>query len=140
MNIHIVRVNEKVEKIANIYNLTKEEIMKINHHIQDWDNLIPGTKLRLPEVPENVELELDNTEPFIEEYYPRIDINEIKIKNEIPIQETAVENESELDNKQSTGQTSKPKKVNKYPYYPYPYYGYYNDYNYYRRYKSKNKK
>ena len=46
MNTHIVRVNEKIEKIASIYNLSTEEIIKINHHIKDWNNLIPGTKLR----------------------------------------------------------------------------------------------
>ena len=29
MNSHIVRVNEKIEKIANLYNLTVDEIKKI---------------------------------------------------------------------------------------------------------------
>lgn len=142
MNVHIVRVNEKIERIANIYNLTKEEIIKINHHIQDWDNLIPGTKLRLPEIPENVELELDNTEPFIEEYYPKIDINEINIKKEyvetIPSVEEQVQTTNQINNKPI-------KKNNKNPYYgnPYGYYGYYqgyNPYSYYRKPKTKNKK
>ena len=73
MNTHIVRVNEKIERIASIYNLSTEEIIKINHHIKDWNNLIPGTKLRLPEIPEIVQTELDNTEPFIEEYYPKLE-------------------------------------------------------------------
>ena len=66
-------VHEKIEKIASIYNLSTEEIIKINHHIKDWNNLIPGTKLRLPEIPEIVQTELDNTEPFIEEYYPKLE-------------------------------------------------------------------
>lgn len=146
MNVHIVRVNERIEKIANIYNLTKEEIIKINHHIQDWDHLIPGTKLRLPEIPENVELELDNTEPFIEEYYPKIDVNEINIKKD------TIENDKlqEVNNQQvmvDEPQTTNKivKKTYKHPYYgnPYPYYGYYqgyNPYNYYRKPKTKNKK
>ena len=48
MNTHIVRVNEKIEKIASLYHLNIEEIIKMNKHIQDWDHLIPGTKIRLP--------------------------------------------------------------------------------------------
>ena len=46
LNSHIVRVNEKIERIANLYNLTVDEIKKINTHIRDWNNLLPGTKLR----------------------------------------------------------------------------------------------
>lgn len=145
MNVHIVRVNEKIERIANIYNLTKEEIIKINHHIRDWDNLIPGTKLRLPEIPENVELELDNTEPFIEEYYPKIDINEINVKKEYVEIIPSVEEQTEPVN---TNVNKPIKKNNKPPYYgnPYGYYGYYgyyqgyNPYGYYRKSKPKNKK
>lgn len=82
MNIHIVRVNEKIEKIALLYNLTVDEIIDCNHHIKDWEHLIPGTKLKLPEIPEIVRTELDNTEPFIEEYYPKIDVQTILEKEQ----------------------------------------------------------
>lgn len=82
MNIHIVRVNEKIERIALLYNLTIDEIIKINQHVKDWNHLIPGTKLRLPEIPEIVRTELDNTEPFIEEYYPKIDVQTILDNNQ----------------------------------------------------------
>ena len=52
---------------------TVDEIKKINTHIRDWNNLLPGTKLRLPEISDMLNDEIDNVEPFIEEYYPRIE-------------------------------------------------------------------
>lgn len=72
MNYHIVRMNEKIEKIANNYNLTVEEIKVLNQHISNWDNIIAGTKLILPNIPERIKDELNDVEPFIEEYYPKI--------------------------------------------------------------------
>lgn len=138
MNYHIVRVNEKLEKIASIYNLMPNEIIDINHHIKDWNNLVPGTKLRLPEIPSIVEEELDNTEPFIEEYYPKIEPTEFVKQT---IDNTTLKEEIEdvpIESKKSS------EVVKKYPQYnpymtPYPYYGYY--YNpYYRNRKLTRKK
>lgn len=144
MNSHIVRVNEKIEKIALLYNLTVEEIINCNHHIKDWNHLIPGTKLRLPEIPEIVRNELDNTEPFIEEYYPQIDVQSILSKN---IQEemnnqpnlniiNKIEEEKAKEvtistNKEETSSTIKNEngKKNQYNHnkeYKNAYYGYYN--------------
>lgn len=153
MNTHIVRVNEKIERIALIYNLTVDEIIKINHHIQDWDHLIPGTKIRLPEIPEIVQTELDNTEPFIEEYYPKIDIESLQTK----IKQESFENVSQntesvsIDKKEEKTLTpeeieempKKPKPKIIYPTYP-PYYmnGYYPPYypnGYYRSTRKKKK-
>lgn len=117
MNTHIVRVNEKIEKIANIYNLEIEEITKINHHIKDWQNLIPGTKLRIPEIPEIVKTELDNTEPFIEEYYPKISIEEY-LQKQTAIKEATNENEN-----QEIKEQEPPIKPKKYPNYNGNYHG-----------------
>ncbi|MCM1259776.1 MAG: LysM peptidoglycan-binding domain-containing protein [Prevotella sp.] len=153
MNTHIVRVNEKIERIALIYNLTIDEIIKINHHIQDWEHLIPGTKIRLPEIPEIVQTELDNTEPFIEEYYPKIDIESLqtKIKQESFVNvsqktESATmdkkeEKTSPLEEVEEMPKKAKPKVI--YPAYP-PYYmnGYYPPYypnGYYRSTRKKKK-
>lgn len=129
MNYHIVRVNEKLEKIANIYNLKIIEIIDINHHIKDWNNLVPGTKLRLPEIPSIVEEELDNTEPFIEEYYPKIEPTEF-IK---PTVESSEVKEEIVEIPIEQSKVNEPLK--KYPTYnpympPYPYYGYYGNYYY----------
>ena len=75
MTFHIVRMNEKIEKIALNYQLDIEEIKAYNKYIKDWNHLIPGTKLRLPEISNALNEELDNYEPFIEEYYPKLSNN-----------------------------------------------------------------
>ena len=129
MNTHIVRVNEKIERIAQIYNLSIEEIKKINTHIRDWNNLIPGTKIRLPEISEEINNEIDCVEPFIEEYYPRI-------KEEPIIEKKENTYEEQIINKP---QPSVKKKQNL----PYLYnYSYYNNYPYnqYPRITNRNRK
>lgn len=73
---HIVRMNERIEMIAKMYNIELDEIKSCNHHIRDWDHLIPGTKLLLPSIPEALTDELNDVEPFIEEYYPKISSEE----------------------------------------------------------------
>ena len=123
MNTHIVRVNEKIEKIASLYHLNIEEIIKMNKHIQDWDHLIPGTKIRLPEISETVQIELDNTEPFIEEYYPKIDVD--TIKDNVQEKENIVENSVDIkkeeteEKKPTINHSTKPQHSYLYPpYYP----------------------
>ena len=75
MTFHIVRMDEKIERIALNYQLDIDEIKAHNKYIKDWDHLIPGTKLRLPEISIALNEELDNYEPFIEEYYPKLSKN-----------------------------------------------------------------
>ena len=134
LNSHIVRVNEKIERIANLYNLTIDEIKKINTHIRDWNNLLPGTKLRLPEISDMLNDEIDNVEPFIEEYYPRIE-KDIYNKEE-PIIDLNKTNEN---NYQSKAVEDKPKnKVHNIYNYQYPYYYY--PYNQYKRVTNRNHK
>ena len=74
MNYHIVRTNEKLESIAKLYNYTINEIKDLNRHITSWNNLIPGTRIKLPAIPDAIVEELNDTEPFIEDYYPKIDV------------------------------------------------------------------
>lgn len=142
MNTHIVRVNEKIEKIASLYHLNIDEIIKMNKHIQDWDHLIPGTKIRLPEISEMVEIELDNTEPFIEEYYPKIDVDLIKDsyqEKEITVEDEKIKKQEEpKENKTAINHSTKPKHSYLYP----PYYsgGYYNPYYPYNYYRKSNRK
>ena len=84
MIIHIVRPNETIESIAKAYNLSVNEIISINPHFRSWEHLAPGAKLRIPEIPEYIQDEIDEVDPFIEDYYPKINIDEIinKIPNE----------------------------------------------------------
>ena len=41
MTFHIVRMDEKLEKIALNYQLDIEEIKANNKYIKDWNHLIP---------------------------------------------------------------------------------------------------
>ena len=119
MIYHIIKPGDTIELIAKKYRLTIDEIISINPHFRSWEHLAPGAKLRLPEVSEVVKEELDSIEPFIEDYYPKINIDEIlnNVKNETLEQENLNKND-----------VQKPKKaINKYnAYYYYPYYPYYN--------------
>lgn len=122
MNYHIIKTGESIQKIANIYNLTEDEIIQNNKHITSWTKLIPGTRIKLPNISEALSEEIDEVEPFIEDYYPRL---------EVPIKEEVIEIVEEKPIEPEPLHTSKPNKpkYNYYPYYMYPYM--YN--NYYRR-------
>lgn len=115
INYHIVRTNETINKIALIYQLELSEIKSLNEHISDWEHLVPGTKLRLPTISETLQDEIDDIEPFIEEYYPRINpiIKEPIIIKEEPMKPQIVEEKKE-----------EIVSDNKIPYYYPPYYQY----------------
>lgn len=134
MNYHIVRMNEKIEKIAHNYNLTVDEIKVLNQHISNWDNIIAGSKLILPNIPERIKDEINDIEPFIEDYYPKIsDMKFNKIEEEKEIKDN---NEdvlpSQVNKTSSTNNNKKPTQYKYYnSYYPpyfqyYPYYPMYN--------------
>lgn len=123
MDYHIVLPGEKLEDIAGYYNLSLEEIKSANPQFRSWDNLAPGVKLKLPAIPEYLETELELVEPFIEDYYPTIDLNQIKQNNLVEEEVIPVSNiEAPKDTKKS-----KPKYGYYMPYY-YPYYGDYRRY------------
>lgn len=69
---HIVKNNESVESILNHYNISLEELKANNHHITDFNNLICGTKLLIPNLTSEVEQILNTTESFVMDYYPKI--------------------------------------------------------------------
>lgn len=122
MNFHIVRTNETIEDIALLYNVDIEEIKESNKHIRIWDNLSPGLKIRLPEISESLATEIDDVEPFIEDYYPKLSplYKEEKIEEEvIPI---AVEQKEQLQKKNTI------KQYHYYPHYYNPYFQYYRYY------------
>jgi len=127
MNFHIVRTNETIEDIALLYNVDIEEIKESNKHIRIWDNLSPGLKIRLPEISESLATEIDDVEPFIEDYYPKLSplYKEEKIEDEvIPV---VVEKKE---------QSEKNNIIKQYHYYPH----YYNPYlQYYRYYYQRRK-
>ena len=66
---HIVRPNDNIFLIEDHYRVSIDEIISANRQIRDFNNLIPGTKIKIPQIPEEIEEELEKTEPFIEQYY-----------------------------------------------------------------------
>lgn len=126
MKFHIVGSNETISEILSAYDMTFEELKKENKHIRRWDNLIPGTKLKIPVITESMNEEINSTEPFIEDYYPKMRIDEEEyeplneeiskeetiqeevnvqepiiqeVNNEEVIKETFEEKEQEMENK-----------------------------------------
>lgn len=83
MKFHIVQMNETIEKILFLYNLSKDELVEENRHIKRWDKLIPGTKLKIPIITSVVDSEVMEMEPFIEDYYPKLKHDEGDFSNKI---------------------------------------------------------
>ena len=69
---HIVRMNERIENILDIYQISLEEMKNNNSHITDFNNLKCGMKLLIPYLSKNVEQILESTEGFVQKYYPKI--------------------------------------------------------------------
>ena len=68
MNFHIVRTNETLKDIGLIYNIDEDEIKEANKHIRIWENLSPGLKIKLPEIPDSLALELDDVFFFFKDF------------------------------------------------------------------------
>ncbi len=71
--IHIVKNNEAIDDILNIYKVGIEDIRTNNLHITDFYNLNPGIKLKVPFLSEEVEQVLAYSESFVSDYYPQIE-------------------------------------------------------------------
>lgn len=84
MKFHIIQVGETLDKILFLYDLNKDELVEENRHIKNWNKLIPGTKLKIPTVSQTIDSEIMEMEPFVEDYYPKINsgIDEVFEKNE----------------------------------------------------------
>ena len=88
MIIHIVKSNERLIDIINFYSLSFDDLKVNNLHITDFNNILPGTKLKIPTLTsENIQI-LNNTEPLVSDYYdsniniPKInDISSIENNN-----------------------------------------------------------
>ena len=156
MNYHIVRTNDKLETILNLYNLNVNELTDLNKHISNWNNLIPGTRIKLPIISESLTEELNDIEPFIEDYYPKIDLKRFESfdnnENKVTLEEVEkdqgenieekveINSEEIIYNKEENDEdTSKSinKKSNFTNTIKLPYNYYYDPYNYYRKRKTK---
>ena len=70
MLIHIVSPGESISKIADGYHCTINDIKANNLHITDFYHLAAGTKLKIPFITKEKQEVLEETEPFISDYYP----------------------------------------------------------------------
>ncbi|MDE6947118.1 MAG: LysM peptidoglycan-binding domain-containing protein [Anaeroplasmataceae bacterium] len=69
---HIVKNGETIHDILNMYHLELEEIKDINLHITDLFHLVSGMKIKIPVINKEIEQILDNTESFVQQYYPKV--------------------------------------------------------------------
>lgn len=81
MLIHIVKNGETIDDIINTYRVSYEELRRLNSHVSNLNNLIGGTKLKVPLITEEIEQVLEATECFVSDYYSKISediLNEIE--------------------------------------------------------------
>ena len=70
---HIIRQGEKIKDICNHYDVQQTELKSYNQHVTNWDNIIPGTMIKIPIVSKAMNENLRESEPFVEDYYPKND-------------------------------------------------------------------
>lgn len=113
MKFHIVRNDETLEDILYLYNLSKDELIEQNKHIRVWSKLIPGTKLRIPPIPESIQQEVTDMEPFVEDYYPKLNPEQLNSHSTaMPDSQEDVDIISTEDNEE-TSETMAEKKITK---------------------------
>lgn len=79
---HIVKNGETIHDILNMYHLELKEIQGVNLHITDFYNIQTGMKIKIPLINNEIEQILDNTESFVQKYYPKV--NELYEEKTIP--------------------------------------------------------
>ena len=77
---HIVKNGEDIKQIIDVYRISFDELKTANLHITDFKNIVPGTKIRIPLINDEIEQILDNTESFVMDYYPKISTEIIEDK------------------------------------------------------------
>lgn len=83
MLLHIVRSGETIRGIADNYQCEISDITSNNLHITDFKNLKAGMKLKIPFLSRPIIDTLEETESFIQDYYPNLK-GEIKKENVVP--------------------------------------------------------
>lgn len=79
---HIIKNGERIENIVDIYKVSYEELKLANMHISDLKNVVPGMKIKVPLISEEIEQILDKTESFVMNYYPLVTKEIIEKKEE----------------------------------------------------------
>lgn len=88
---HIVKNGESIYDILNMYHVELEEVKATNLHITDFYNLASGMKIKVPLIHNEVEQILENTESFVQKYYPKVhELYENDVE-QVPVREQKVE-------------------------------------------------
>lgn len=98
MIIHIVRNNESVSDILDIYHLSFDDLKSNNLHITNFKKIIPGTKLKIPFLGEEIKQILESSESFVEDYYPVVERLEKENLEEASVSVNIEEDEVLFDN------------------------------------------
>lgn len=110
---HIVKNGEAIQDILNMYHIELDELMSYNLHITDFYNLASGMKIKIPLLHSEVEQILENTESFVQKYYPKVnDLFEEKkeiLQPEIRLEEQPKEEKAEIPISPKPVQTPKGK-------------------------------
>lgn len=69
---HIVKNGETIHDILNMYHIELKELIGVNLHITDFYNLASGMKIKIPLIHNEIEQILENTESFVQKYYPKV--------------------------------------------------------------------
>ncbi|MEE1238028.1 MAG: LysM peptidoglycan-binding domain-containing protein, partial [Turicibacter sp.] len=77
MKIHIVQRNDTFQSIAEKYNVSVQDLIGMNTHINHLAGLVPGLKVK---VPSPVRKEESNVAQHIQKYYPNLDTNPVELK------------------------------------------------------------
>lgn len=79
---HIVKNNESIKDVLDVYHISLDELKEYNRHITDFSNLICGQKILVPYLKDEIEQILDKTESFAEKYYDDV-INSFDENNSV---------------------------------------------------------
>ena len=79
MKIHITKQGETLDEITKKYNLSKQDLMGINPHIDFNASLVSGLKLKIPEK------DRSEQSPNVENFYPRLDHEQQLKEQAVPI-------------------------------------------------------
>ena len=77
MKIHIVQRNDTFQSIAEKYNVSVQDLIGMNTHINHLTGLVPGLKVK---VPSPARKEESNVAQHIQKYYPNLDTSPIELK------------------------------------------------------------
>lgn len=80
MKIHITKQGETIEEVAGKYAVSHQDLIGINPHINLASDLVPGLKLKIPDVART-----ERTNDHIEKFYPHLDQGQPLNEQAVPI-------------------------------------------------------